>query len=1345
MKQVTRISLIFLPVLCVLAAAYWLLGTGQGLQFLLDRAARQLSQPPAQSLDIRLQEGRLWDGMRFSYVRWRQDDQQVEASNVKLHLDFSQLLRGVVVIRELSADSVRVDPGEQKADQEPLVLPEEIRLPVDLYLKQLRIARLSVAQSELHSIEGSASVSNMQLQLHQLNARYQGIGLASAANMVLTKPYRLAGAVKLAGTLDALQVKAGLDIAGSLERLQLLLEAKGHPSTNARQQQHIEAKAVLLPFSVALVEQLDLSAQAFNPALWLEGAPQASLDIRAMLQPDQHFTTVQGHVSVANTAPGALQAGRVPVAKARADVLLTLNQQQLEQAQLQMKELTLSDGKKQAGQAEGQWVWKALAATTGQAEPPGWMNGQSSFSVKGRGLNAGVFVALNRPTAIDLSTSGFQQGDRIQLNQLSLKDRQAEVSGSLQISLQETHRSKIDLQFAHVNPADYLPRANPLFQGDLNGMLKFDGELTAPSLPRGMVEVNLDNSRLAKAPFRLLLNAQGSREKLEKLVLDLDVAGNTAKASGAYGSSSDFIDFQASFDQLKNLGQLMNLRLDGMASARGRLQVLNGHFSGQASVNGRQLKLDQLIDIEAVHGRVALGSSSDSPWEGEIQMGRVRQPGASGHLLNSLNLQLSGVRRQHLLNARFTSGLTPFSRSRPLQGELQLQGGMLDAVGNKPALPGWKGALSQLKVEGLWLPARSLELQRPAALQLRSGQFELLNVEIKGEDGSLLQNRVFKMAGPHIEVEGEMPRFSIPRLSPLLRRPISIEPKDLVAKADWRYLASPGQVQGHVNMTHLSGGLQVLEDSQIDVNIRQMNAALDFNRSGASLDMNLEADQFGRLTANLFLPVAQNADTKVWRLDADKPMRGAVAAAFTQLNWLGPMVSEGVRTSGSGQVAVALGGSLSKPDVQGRLFAMNVDLFQLDQGVRLEEGNVVVDFTLDHATIDTFEFSVFHRIPPRQRIEELGPLIQGKGRISARGRWNLTGLNGDIQVSLDRVPLLQRPDRWLMVNSSVSIQQPNAEGQPLRIRGDVKALGAYVEMPEKGPETLSDDVVVRGRNEAASAGLPLDFQLQASLGDQFYLNAAGLKSRLTGGLRLVMLEGVGGSGQRRSGRRLTANGTIQTADGTYRAYGQDLTIERGVVNFQGPLDNPGLNIRAVRKGVAVEAGVEVTGTAQRPKVTLVSDPAVPDSEKLSWMIIGRGSNSADRDSRLLLTAAAAIFGNEDESTTRKIAKSVGIDDLNFSTGSLTAADTRAVGSKVAVAPGADASASIIGSDDPLLSQRIISLGKRISDQVYLSFDQSVTTAASILKINYQYSRQLSLIARAGADNAVDVLYQLSFD
>ena len=62
----------------------------------------------------------------------------------------------------------------------------------------------------------------------------------------------------------------------------------------------------------------------------------------------------------------------------------------------------------------------------------------------------------------------------------------------------------------------------------------------------------------------------------------------------------------------------------------------------------------------------------------------------------------------------------------------------------------------------------------------------------------------------------------------------------------------------------------------------------------------------------------------------------------------------------------------------------------------------------------------------------------------------------------------------------------------------------------------------------------------------------------------------------------------------------------------------------------------------------------PDPEKLSWMIIGRGSNASDRDQTLLLTAAAALFGDDDESPVRRLAKRVGVDEFALTTGSLTA-------------------------------------------------------------------------------------------
>ena len=1356
-RAIPIFSAVLLLLLAGLAAAvFWLVSSEQGLRFAIGQAQGFLRDNTSQVMEVELEQGTVWDGFSITSLSWNDGEKFVDITGLQVKLDWSGILAETLVVNALSAESVRVvlPPSE---NTEPFSLPEKIDLPLNVRIDTLQVAQVEFNDLTVKNIEAQASVEQNRFDLQQLDLGVDGTQLKSRATLVLAKPYAVEGLVTANRIVEDVQLDAKLQLAGSLERLELLLNAQGQNTVRAQVNQNVEIDAVVTPFKPVMVEKVRLFTQSFNPRQWIDSAPVAALTIRGLLQPNADFTQTTGSFSVRNDAPATMQSGGIPVSSLNALIDLQVRGALPEKLKLSVKEVVFSDGKRSAGRASMTLQWESAAqlANSKPAKPGGQvmtdlLQGSASFSLRASALDISVFAALPQKYALNVELQGTQQASLLRLTKLKVQDGKTALDGAVVAGLSGKLPLSLKVQFSKLNPAMYVPDAPPLLQGNLNGTINFKGDL-APAgdgqsiNPTGELLVDVDNSTLANAPLKVSVQATGNAQKLSKVKLDIAVAGNTAKAEGSYGTQADFVNIDINFSRLARLGQLIDRKLGGTARVQGRLSGLEGNFSGEGNLQIQKLRLDDVVQVDSVAGDFSLGSAPTSIWAGDIQVRNIGQPGGQASWLNTLDLKLTGTRNNHALNAVFDSGLNTFSRQRPIKGEFGLRGGIQDIARNKETTMGWKGAITALRVEGMWAPARSFSLQNPAPLILSSGFTELLDLNIKGEDTSLISNRVFQIAGREVRVEGGMPSFAFPRMSPILRKQLTVEPRDLVAKVAWRYLANPDRVDGHVDLTHVSGGLQVLEDSQIDVDIRTMQANLDFNRDAASLTLDIDAEEFGVVAANLSLPVEQNPQNKSWGLAGNQPMQGAVAAGFTELNWLGPLISGGVRTSGTGQVAMAIGGTANNPDVQGRLFAMDLDIFQLDQGVRLEDGNVVIDFTTDKASIDTFEFTVYNRRAPKRQIEQLGPLIQGNGKITATGQWNLTGLDGEIQVTLDRVPLLQRPDRWLMVNSRATVQQPAVDGQPLKIRGEINALGAYFEMPESGPQTLGDDVFIKGRSEVAGAGLPIDLQLQANLGDLFYLNAEGLRTRLTGGLRLVMLEGVGGSGQRRSGRRLTATGTIQAVDGTYRAYGQDLTIDRGVVNFQGPLDNPGLNVRAVRKGVAVEAGVEVTGTAQRPKVTLVSEPAVPDSEKLSWMIIGRGSNSADRDSTLLLTAAAAIFGDDDDSTTRKIARSLGIDDLNLSTGSLTAADSRAVGSKVAIAPGADNSANILGADDPLLTQRIISLGKRFSDEVYLSFDQSVTTAASILKLNYQYSRRLSFIARAGADNAVDVLYQLSFD
>jgi translocation and assembly module TamB len=57
----------------------------------------------------------------------------------------------------------------------------------------------------------------------------------------------------------------------------------------------------------------------------------------------------------------------------------------------------------------------------------------------------------------------------------------------------------------------------------------------------------------------------------------------------------------------------------------------------------------------------------------------------------------------------------------------------------------------------------------------------------------------------------------------------------------------------------------------------------------------------------------------------------------------------------------------------------------------------------------------------------------------------------------------------------------------------------------------------------------------------------------------------------------------------------------------------------------------------------------------------------------------------------------------------------------------------------------LAVGKRINDDLYLSFEQALSGAEYFVALNYRLTRQLSLIARAGSTNALDLVYSIAFD
>jgi translocation and assembly module TamB len=59
-------------------------------------------------------------------------------------------------------------------------------------------------------------------------------------------------------------------------------------------------------------------------------------------------------------------------------------------------------------------------------------------------------------------------------------------------------------------------------------------------------------------------------------------------------------------------------------------------------------------------------------------------------------------------------------------------------------------------------------------------------------------------------------------------------------------------------------------------------------------------------------------------------------------------------------------------------------------------------------------------------------------------------------------------------------------------------------------------------------------------------------------------------------------------------------------------------------------------------------------------------------------------------------------------------------------------------------QQILSVGKRLSSNALLSYEQTLGRAEGIVKLTVNLTRQIAVVGRAGSDNALDVFYTMTF-
>jgi len=526
---------------------------------------------------------------------------------------------------------------------------------------------------------------------------------------------------------------------------------------------------------------------------------------------------------------------------------------------------------------------------------------------------------------------------------------------------------------------------------------------------------------------------------------------------------------------------------------------------------------------------------------------------------------------------------------------------------------------------------------------------------------------------------------------------------DLLFDADWA-LDLGTQLRLRASLARTAGDLSLLAESvdgaatRVAAGIRQARITLLGEGDTVTLGLLWDSERAGQAQGNITTRLVPGGSAG-WQWPADAAVKGQLSARLPRLRVWSLLAPPGWRLRGSLAADLQLEGTRADPIVQGRFAADDLVLRSVVDGIALQDGRLRA------------------RLEGRRMVlEEL--LFRGSGgtasggtlRATGEASWTPTGLQARADVRLERLRTLTRSDRQLTVSGQA---QASTDGKATQVAGQLRVDQAIIVVPEESAPRLGEDVAVRNLppgvilrgSQPAAAARPLEIAVNIDLGDDFRVSGRGANARLRGRLDI--------SGQSLAAPRLA--GTV-LASGSYLAYGERLTIERGELRFTGPADNPALDILAVRPNLLQKAGVQVTGRAQSPVVRLYSNPALSDAETLSWLVLGRSAAGGGAEAALVQRAAFALLGQRAGGGLaggRGIAGMFGLDELSVRR------------------DGTDGAA--------------ITLGRRFADNFYASYERTLSGALGTLFIFYELSQRLTVRAEAGERTGVDLIYSFSYD
>ncbi|MGY2366930.1 translocation/assembly module TamB domain-containing protein [Pseudomonas azotoformans] len=756
-----------------------------------------------------------------------------------------------------------------------------------------------------------------------------------------------------------------------------------------------------------------------------------------------------------------------------------------------------------------------------------------------------------------------------------------------------------------------------------------------------------------------------------KLNADLDLKGRlrgqtavlAAKAEGA-GEQWTLanLDIRLGDNRINGSGSLQQ-RLAGQIDIKlARLAQLWPQLRGQ--VNGR---LDVAGSLNAPQGKLALKGQQLAFADNRLQ-----------NLTLDANLDSAQRAKIDLKGSGIQSGDTQVGTlTASAQGDIKNQKVQLDLAGPLVklalALDGnldkgnWRGRLASGDVQA---GGQDWKLQAPAKIErMADGKLTFAAhcwvsgpASLCGEDQRLM---------PEPKLRYHLKQFPIDSLAAFLPKDFAWQGK---LNADLQLDLPDSGPKGVVAVDASGGTLRVKDKDQwLDFPYDTLKLETTLNPKRIDTQLNFRGGKLGELMVQ----------AQINPLPKNKPITGNFSLVGLDLAVARPFVPMVETLSGKLNGNGRISGGLLAPQVNGNVNLVGGEISGPELPISLEGLNV-------------------QALIAGESVQLNGGWRSGKaGQGSLKGQidWG-QALVVDLSLQGSQLPVTVEPYAVLEVAPDLKISLKNDK---LAIAGKVHIPRGDITVRELPPSTVkvSDDTVIIGsQTEEGKPPMAMAMDIDVVVGeDKLNFSGFGLTAKVQGQVHI--------------GDNMDTRGELWLNDGRYRAYGQKLDVRRARLLFAGPLDQPYLDIEAIRKTDDVIAGIRLSGSAEQPTTQIFSEPAMSQEQALSYLVLGRPLSTTGEDNNMLAQAALGLGLMGSAGVTSDLAKNLGIQDFEL--------DTQGSGNNTAV----------------------VASGK-ITEKLSLRYGVGVFEPASTIALRYLLSKKVYLEVASGVASSLDIFYKRDF-